>query len=546
MKSLFSPAVCRLLRPLPSLVGLCGILAGCQEDILTERPQDFLNSDVVLVDRRGFESAITALHDAARSELAPSDVINRQFHMQIGTDIATTGFAGNPDFVDYRTTLTPTQTSVDHYWDWAYLRMLPRANVIIEYAERPAARWASEAEKNAIVAEARFFRAYTYNVLANLYGGVPIVDRVYNEPKLDFVRATRQQVLAFAERDLVYAAQWLPLTTPLDGRIVRAAAQHLLSEVYLSLEQFDKSIESASAVINSGQYQLMTNRFGRFTNQPGDVFSDLFRDGNLNRASGNREMIWNIQFEFQTPGGVSAEGQANRWVRAWSPRYWDLRDPDNRLGMQVVDSLGRGVSWVRPTTFFLHDLWRTSGPNDLRNSPFNIRRTWFYNNPASRFFRQRVLPRANIDTMVTLFPMIRKIEGEYLAGATVGMTFKEYPIMRLAETYLLRAEAHLKNGDRQRAAEDINVVRNRARATPITAQDVTLDFILDERARELIVEEPRRRTLVRTGTLVDRVRRFNMRASTRNSIQDIHRWYPIPQRAIDANIGATLEQNPGY
>ncbi len=118
--------------------------------------------------------------------------------------------------------------------------------------------------------------------------------------------------------------------------------------------------------------------------------------------------------------------------------------------------------------------------------------------------------------------------------------------MRLAETYLLRAEAHLLNGNAQNAADDINEVRSRANATPVTAVEVTLDYILDERARELTIEEPRRKTLARMGKLVERVRKYNMRQSTRESIQDYHQWFPIPQRAIDANQGAVLEQNPGY
>ena len=111
---------------------------------------------------------------------------------------------------------------------------------------------------------------------------------------------------------------------------------------------------------------------------------------------------------------------------------------------------------------------------------------------------------------------------------------------RLAETYLLRAEAYFRLNDLENAAKDINVVRERARAKPIQASDVTEDYILDERARELITEEPRRRTLV------DRVRKYSIRELTRTSIQDFHQWWPIPQTAIDSNVGAKLEQTVGY
>jgi hypothetical protein len=116
--------------------------------------------------------------------------------------------------------------------------------------------------------------------------------------------------------------------------------------------------------------------------------------------------------------------------------------------------------------------------------------------------------------------------------------------MRLAETYLLRAEAYLLKGDKQKAADDINVVRTRAKAKPVDAANVSIDYLLDERARELIIEEPRRRTLVRMGKLYERAIKYNWRAAA--TMQPFNELWPIPQKAIDANTGAKLAQNPGY
>ncbi|HRO69851.1 MAG TPA: RagB/SusD family nutrient uptake outer membrane protein, partial [Chitinophagaceae bacterium] len=87
---------------------------------------------------------------------------------------------------------------------------------------------------------------------------------------------------------------------------------------------------------------------------------------------------------------------------------------------------------------------------------------------------------------------------------------------------------------------------DRAKASLVDPADVTEDYILDERARELITEEPRRRTLVRMGRLVDRVRKYSIRDLTKNSIQDHNQWWPIPQSAIDANSGKVLPQTDGY
>jgi hypothetical protein len=116
--------------------------------------------------------------------------------------------------------------------------------------------------------------------------------------------------------------------------------------------------------------------------------------------------------------------------------------------------------------------------------------------------------------------------------------------IRLAETYLLRAEAYLNKGDKGKAAADINVVRNRANATPVNAADVDIHYILDERARELVIEEPRRLTLARLGLLDERVKMYNPVSAP--TIQDFHNLWPIPQTEIDANQGAELKQNTGY
>lgn len=536
------------------------VSSACNDDFLNEVPVGSLNPDVVLTTKSGFENYLTALHVAAREEFAGFDALHGHVTMNMGTDVGTPALA-TYNFVDYNVTLTPTYQGAQYYWDWAYTRMLSRANTIITYAERPESSgiWATEAEKNAVIAEAKFFRAYTHNVLANLYGGVPVVEQIFSGPKTDFIRNTRKEVYESARKDLEFASQWLPKTVDKirEGRIVKAAADHLLTEVYISLGDYDKAIASASGVIDAGLYKLMTTRFGSDKDLPGDVFSDLFKDNNINRSSGNQETIYVLQIEDQTPGGQGSSSVinptggtgGNHWLRAWGPFYANLRDPAGKSGMVLVDSMGRGVGWIRPTNYVVYDIWKDNFSNDMRNSPHNIRRTFKYTNRASAFFGQTVGKlTAELDTMQALYPTIRKIEGKVgkTTDNTYGKTFKDYPVMRLAETYLLRAEAYLLKGDKQKAADDINAVRVRAKAKPATATDMSLDYILDERARELIIEEQRRRTLIRMGKLVERVRKYSIRASTRTTIQDKHALFPIPQSAIDANFSAKLEQNPGY
>ena len=526
-----------------SILSFILTLQACDKAVLDEKPLAFLSPDVTLVNNAGFQSAITALHQGVR-EMSGLDDQNAYWSIYFGTDLGSIGVRDSY-LRNYETQLTPTFTGVNHFWDWGYLNILPRANQIIDYAQRSTAVWADEKQKNAVIAEARFFRAYAINILTNLYGDVVIVDKVATEAKVDYQLSPRKDVLLFAKADLEFASQWLPLTEPQPGRIVKNAADHLLTEVNISLGNYDKAIETATSVITSGRNQLMTERFGTQKSKSGDVFSDLWKDGNQNRSGGNLENIWVMQYEYLTPGGVSNAGLGRTWLRCWGARYFDAKDPDNKSGMLITDSLGRGVSWMRPSNYLLYDIWKDS-PNDIRNSKYNIRRKWYYNNPASKYYLQEVKKHAYLDTLYNIYPAFIKVEGLSLAGATNGRTFNDWPMMRLAETYLLRAEAYLLKGDKQKAADDINVVRARANAKPVTAAQVDIDYILDERLRELTIEEPRRLTLSRMGKLVERTKKYNGFATTISTIQPKNELFPLPQKFIDSNFGAKIKQNSGY
>jgi len=94
------------------------------------------------------------------------------------------------------------------------------------------------------------------------------------------------------------------------------------------------------------------------------------------------------------------------------------------------------------------------------------------------------------------------------------------------------------------AREAINVVRRRAHTREITDAEMTMDFLLDERIRELVGEESRRFTLVRTGKLLERTRKYNSESGP--AMRDYHVLWPVPQSIIDSNTGAKFPQNDGY
>ena len=124
-------------------------------------------------------------------------------------------------------------------------------------------------------------------------------------------------------------------------------------------------------------------------------------------------------------------------------------------------------------------------------------------------------------------------------------------IIRLAEMYLIAAEAQFKSGNSAKAADYINAIRKRA-AIPgheadmlITDADISLDFILDERARELAGEQLRGFDLKRTGKLEERIKKYSPDPAA--NFQSYHSLRPIPQDQIDAVTNkAEFTQNPGY
>ena len=134
--------------------------------------------------------------------------------------------------------------------------------------------------------------------------------------------------------------------------------------------------------------------------------------------------------------------------------------------------------------------------------------------------------------------------GEHLMSNSANSSYKDEYLFRLAETYLLRAEAYIMKGDKASAAADINIIRKRAHAEPVGVEDVDIDYLLDERLRELYGEELRMLTLCRMGKLVERNRKYN--PVTGKSIEDYHNLWPIPYNEIERNTEAVIEQNPGY
>lgn len=543
----------------------------CNEnDFLKEEVKSFYVIDNSYVTTEQFRQALNFLYDNIR------ELNFRQGDQTVTMYFSDLAFGGTdyPDgkFNNFNTWLTPDTYIPGVFWSQAY-SAISNASVIIDRIALTDE--VSDGDKASIKGEALFFRAYWTNFLGNMFGGVPIVISETAGPRRDYVQSTRVEVYTQAKNDLVEAVSLLSdIDKVEDGKVSKQVAQHVLAEVYISLEMYDEAIATASDVIDHPATGLMTSRFGSRKSEPGDPYWDLFQYNNQNRSSGNTEGLLVMQYEYKSSGSDYGCDKP----RFFSPLYFQVNvaaadggNPVPASTTHTQEKGGRGIGVVHPTDYFLYDIWGSDFDTDLRNSSRMIQRDWLIDNPLAAGYGEYLIADGWLDeskyAVRHAYPIVMKFirtdnqipddalsgvktafgerEGAYSWGSLGGnSSLKDEYLIRLAGTYLLRAEAYWRKGNNPEAAADINALRTRANASLVSAADVNLDLILDESMKELYLEDFRLPTLCRTGTFYDRVQRSN--SPTKHNVSPRHNLWPIPYSEIERNTFGTIEQNPGY
>lgn len=525
------------------VVGMVVLFSGtaCNEQKLTEAPAGILVADNLYTDLAGFEAGLNALYYNVRRE--------RYGRNNDNNAIMNTTMAGGVDNA-FGMYLAPDTENIIHFWGvfnnplddqlrvvWQYLyQTINAANTIITRAENPGIAW-TDADHKRVVAEARLIRAWAYRHLTYMWGDVPLnlTESSGDRIRTDWDRTPRAEVRKQMESDLLYAEQNLPATSTNPGKLVKAVAQHYLAELYLTMDQPANAEAKAEAVTSAGLYSLITKRYGVQATQAGVPFLDQFIDGNVNRNQGNTEVLWALQLQQNVAGGGG-----NIMRRTWVTRYYTIP------GMQVsADNGGRGIGRLGITRAAIN-LYE---PTDDRGPKFTIRRFYLYNLasslPAGKKLGDTLFLQTGVERLSqSTWPSTRKWDWVDPVNVLIDPQYGDQPYLRLADTYLLLAEAKLKLGKTAEAAAAINLVRQRAGASAITPAQVSMAFILDERSRELVTEEHRRYTLLRTGTWLARTKAMNVLAGPFIVARDT--LFPIPQSVIDANTGKPMTQNPGF
>jgi len=516
--------------------------------------ESFLEEDLVsdvsassyYVTEKGFEDAVNATYTPLR------DYFAREMGASLtvfGTDTYRNGSDGSHKGINqYDSRLNAQGESYFRDLWQSFYAAINQANAVIRRAD--LIEGLSDELKTLRIAEARFLRALYYFELVRTYGDIHLTLEETLGVETEASRTPASEIYAQAIiPDLEFAIANLPEEQDDYGRATQPAAKHLLSKVlltrgytdYAASDDFTKSAELAESVINDYDFKLLDNWAAVFdqSNQEHDevVWAVQYTTDALINGPGNNMHLYFLMEYDVLPGMLRDIENGRPWKRFWPTNFllslWD-RDVDVRYdqGFKHVfyanneSSLPEGVS-LGDTAVYL--------PGYEVSQEFRDSKPYLIIAPSE--YTEKLYPT------LSKFLDPDRPDRQYTAGS------RDWMVMRLAETYLIAAEAHFQAGDLQAAADHINVVRRRAAkegmepAMEITTADIDIDFILDERARELVGEMHRWFDLTRTGKLVERVRMHNPQASP--NIQEFHVLRPIPQDQIDRTEG-TFGQNPGY
>jgi hypothetical protein len=529
-----------------SIVFVVGCSSFLEEDLVTG-----VSADTHYTSPGGFEDAVSATYEPLRSFYA------RELGMTVtvfGTDTYTNGSDGSHKGINqYDARLNAEESYFAGVWSDFY-EAINQANAVVGRADN--IEGLEEEVKTTRVAETRFLRALYYFNLVRMYGDIHLSLEETEGVQIEASRTPAAEIYSTAIiPDLEFAISNLPDVQDEYGRATRPAAEHLLAKVlltrgyadYAESGDFSRAAELAETVINDYGFELL------------DQWEDVFDINNQQ----HQEVVWSVQYTQD----ILINGPGN------NAHLYFLMEYDVLPGMQR--DLANGRPWKRfnPTNYLLgvwnrdidvryeegfKDVFLANNPASIPeggngNPAFSIGDTAIYlpGRPVDQSFRESkaYMVIAPGDYTEKLYPTLTKFLDPQRADVNATEGSRDFMLMRLAGTHMIAAEAYFQTGNNSQAAEHLNMVRTRAARSgseadmEITASDVTLDFILDERARELVGEMHRWFTLVRTNTLVERVQEHNPSAS--GNIQSFHSLRPIPQEQID-RTPAGYSQNEGY
>lgn len=499
----------------------------------------------------------------------------RYFALQeISTDEAILPYRGGTDWGDngiyislHRHETTSSDPNVRNVWN-AITLGISRAILAINTLPQSA-----DPNAQLFLAEARGMRAY-YNLLSlDLFGVAFLKD----DPKVNSVILRGNDAVEYIKSELL-AIEPLVRDDTGPGRITKQAVWGLLARLHLQAavyrdiygasfnftgEDMDKVIQYCDQIINSGKFELSAEYFEVFGDANHTNKELIFAVDQRADLNGHNRMAYfslsGDQFPLPAyPGanGTDGPGITSDFYQTWAEAYApdDPADLDGRFFKRNLDTTATCV----PAADFHIDrgilrgqqygLIRTGGVFETcPNGDMKVGK--LYNNTRNRpdlpvYFTENIdftVPGSNYNNGY------RVEKYEFSRGSVSGRNFGEHDIviLRLADIYLMRAEAKLRKGSGNEAAAlaDVNTIRasRTARIVPPALTEMNLDLLYRERGFELYWENVRRTDMIRFGTYEDTW-------TEKINSDPQKRIFPIPQNAIDgaSNLPDYLVQNPGY
>jgi hypothetical protein len=572
------------IRSVSALVTLSLTLFSCHK--LEEYNPSGATADAIYTTPAGFLTLVNACYSDQRAWYGKED---GQFMGEMGTDLWFNKNKSNyqNELVRYEG-LTPANANSSKA-EWKAL--WHGINLCNAGINRIAdAGFTSATERAQREAEIRFLRAWYYWHVVETWGNVALITTETNSVQLTQTRSTVQAIYNLIISDLQNAVSNLPTTTTDRGRATTKAAMGLLARVYLSRAYYSTGSEAADFFTKARDManQVIT-RQGEFGVSLYANYADVF---NANNNKNNKEALYVISNSTNT--ALDYDANANRL------HMWFLTNYSTKPGLQVSAAYDYDKTLYFMPTRALLDFY-----DETKDARFNasFQAVWIANTASNYTWTAtdaktyNKLPsvvgkviRTGTDTAMVIskgkiankaaktyicydrdstynaangtirdgneYPALKKFMDQLTrASLTAQPGFLDIIAIRLAEMYLISAEAELQLGNTAAAATQINVLRTRAAiktpvdqtaAMKVSAADITLDFILDERARELCGEHLRWFDLKRTHKIVDRIKKYNPDVNVANLTDRIY-LRPIPQTELDAlTNGSEFGQNPGY
>lgn len=386
--------------------------------------------------------------------------------------------------------------------------------------------------EEAVKAEVRFLRALAYYYVIDVFGKGVLVTENEAGISTPLPEASRMELFDFVESELLAIESVLPAKGEVSdyyGRATNTAAQMLLAKLYINAKvytgtaRYDEAAVYVNKVINEGGYMLASDfqlNFSADNDTSPEIIFPLIADAANSQSFGNTTYIVNGNLSTETMNtndyGATEGWTGHRATSAWYGLY--CGGVDDSDGLRNCDDDRSELFWIGtdPVT-----------NEDLHNFTMTDYREWTDGYPSTKF------------------------RNTNFNGTSTSTSFSgtDFPLFRLADAYLMYAELAVRNAagtTDQEALDYVNQVRSRSNAAPITETQLTEDFIIDERGRELNLEGHRRSDLIRFNKFTGGSYNWPWKGGVPNgtSISADYKLFPIPATAIQAN--PNLEQNPGY